>query len=46
MKEWFLVRPSGTEPIIRIFAEASSEEKAKKILDEAVTKVKEIISKL
>ncbi|MFP3190643.1 MAG: phosphoglucosamine mutase [Thermoproteota archaeon] len=45
-EEWFLVRPSGTEPIIRIFAEASSEEKAKKILDEAVTKVKEIISKL
>jgi len=40
---WVLVRASGTEPIIRIFSEAKSEEKAKeylelglKLLDEAV----------
>jgi phosphomannomutase len=31
-KEWFLIRPSGTEPIIRIFAESDSEEKAKELL--------------
>ena len=30
---WVLVRASGTEPIIRIFAEARSEEKAKEYLD-------------
>lgn len=45
-EEWFLVRPSGTEPIIRIFAESSSEEKAKQILNEATNQVKEIISKM
>jgi len=33
--DWFLIRPSGTEPIIRIFAESNSEEKAKKVLEYA-----------
>jgi phosphomannomutase/phosphoglucomutase len=36
-KEWFLIRPSGTEPIIRIFAESDSEEKAKELLKFATT---------
>ena len=30
---WFLVRPSGTEPILRIMIEAKTEEKARKLLD-------------
>jgi len=41
---WVLVRASGTEPIIRVFSEAKSEEKAKdylelglKLLDEVIT---------
>lgn len=33
--EWVLVRPSGTEPIIRIFAESKTEEKAS-VLAEAI----------
>lgn len=31
--EWVLVRPSGTEPIIRIFAESETQEKASKLVD-------------
>ncbi len=31
---WFLVRPSGTEPILRIMIEAKTEEKARKLLDQ------------
>ena len=30
---WLLVRPSGTEPIFRCFAEARSEERAKELAD-------------
>jgi hypothetical protein len=31
---WVLVRPSGTEPIYRIFAEAESQEKAKSLAED------------
>lgn len=31
---WFLVRPSGTEPVLRIMIEAKSREKAHKLLEE------------
>ncbi|MEM3109234.1 MAG: phosphoglucosamine mutase, partial [Candidatus Bathyarchaeia archaeon] len=31
---WILIRPSGTEPIIRIFAEAPTMEKARSLVDE------------
>lgn len=31
---WVLIRKSNTEPIIRVFAEAKSEERAKKIIDD------------
>jgi len=30
---WILVRPSGTEPVLRIMLEAKSEEKARKLLE-------------
>ena len=30
---WFLVRPSGTEPLLRVMLEAESEDKAKELLD-------------
>lgn len=32
---WMLVRPSGTEPVLRIYSEASDEKTAKKLVDEA-----------
>ena len=37
---WFLVRGSNTEPIIRIVAEAKSEERAREIIDRAYREVK------
>ncbi|TFG10507.1 phosphoglucosamine mutase [Candidatus Thorarchaeota archaeon] len=38
---WVLVRPSGTEPVIRITCEAQSEERAQSILEDA----KEVVQK-
>jgi len=32
-KDWILIRESGTEPILRIYAEAKDEKKARKLLD-------------
>ena len=37
---WFLVRGSNTEPIIRIVAEAKSEERAREIIDRVYREVK------
>ena len=34
---WFLVRPSGTEPILRIMIEARTEEKTRKLLDQILS---------
>jgi len=39
---WILVRPSGTEPKIRITAEAKSEERAKELYNSAVQAIEEI----
>lgn len=39
---WVLIRPSGTEPIIRIYAESADEEKAKEIAE----RYKEIIKEM
>jgi len=41
---WLLIRPSGTEPIARIFAEAKNEKRAKELLEFGVEKVKKILS--
>jgi phosphomannomutase len=37
---WFLVRGSNTEPIIRVVAEAPTEEKAREIIDHVFTQVR------
>ena len=38
---WFLVRGSNTEPIIRIVAEAASEERARELVERGWTRIKE-----
>lgn len=40
---WVLIRPSGTEPIIRIFAEAKTNEKALELMNEGVKIVEKYI---
>ncbi|MEE9534976.1 MAG: phosphoglucosamine mutase [Nitrosopumilaceae archaeon] len=42
-KNWLMVRPSGTEPIIRIYAEGDSQEKLDKIMSENLQKIKLIL---
>jgi len=52
VKIWFedksdiLIRPSGTEPIYRLYAEAKTEEKAIKLVNEYTLKLKKIIGSL
>ena len=52
VKIWFedksniLIRPSGTEPIYRLYAEAKTEEKAKRLVNEYVLKLEKIIGSL
>jgi phosphomannomutase/phosphoglucomutase len=41
-----LIRPSGTEPLYRLYAEAKTEQKAKKLVSEYTQKLKRIISSL
>ncbi len=36
---WVLIRPSGTEPIFRIFAEAKNQERAEELLQEGLNMV-------
>ncbi len=40
---WVMVRPSGTEPIVRIYAEAKSQEKLDSLMDEHLRLIKSII---
>ncbi len=42
---WILFRPSSNAPEFRVFVEAAEEEKAKKIIDEGISFVNNIISK-
>ncbi|TKJ48084.1 hypothetical protein CEE34_00555 [Candidatus Aerophobetes bacterium Ae_b3a] len=40
---WLLIRPSGTEPKVRVYAEAADEVRLNKIIEEGVQLVKETI---
>ena len=42
-KSWIMIRPSGTEPIIRIYAESDSQEKLDDLMTEYLQKVTSII---
>ena len=43
-KNWVMIRPSGTEPIVRVYAEAQSQEKLDDLMSEYIKKVTSIIS--
>lgn len=45
-EHWSLVRASGTEPLIRVTVETDNDAKCVKLLDEKMSQVKEIISRL
>ncbi len=40
---WFLVRPSGTEPVLRVFVEAADKEKMEKLLNSVLNCVKQVL---
>ena len=42
---WIMVRPSGTEPIVRIYAEANSQEKLETLMAEYLERINSIISR-
>lgn len=42
-KGWILIRPSGTEPVIRLTVEAESKEKAFEIMNKGIKLVKKIV---
>jgi phosphomannomutase / phosphoglucomutase len=44
-KNWVMIRPSGTEPIVRVYAEAESQEKLDTLMTEYLEKVSSIISR-
>lgn len=44
-KNWVMIRPSGTEPIVRVYAEAESQQKLDELMSEYIKKVKSIISR-
>ena len=44
-KNWVMIRPSGTEPIVRVYAEAQSQEKLDTLMSEYLAKVSSIISR-
>jgi alpha-D-glucose phosphate-specific phosphoglucomutase len=39
---WLLVRPSGTEPVLRIYAEAETQEQAQALVEDVSAKVEEM----
>ncbi len=43
---WVLIRPSGTEPIFRIFSEGRTKEEARKLNAEAVAVLRDVIDSL
>ncbi len=40
---WVLIRPSGTEPIARVYAEAKTEERAKELYELGIKAIKKIL---
>jgi len=44
-KKWIMIRPSGTEPIVRIYAEATSKDELDKIMLNYIQKIKLILSR-
>jgi phosphomannomutase/phosphoglucomutase len=44
-KNWVMIRPSGTEPIVRVYAEAESQDKLDTLMSEYLEKVSSIISR-
>jgi len=44
-KNWVMIRPSGTEAIVRVYAEAESKEKLDTLMSEYLNKLKSIISR-
>jgi phosphomannomutase/phosphoglucomutase len=44
-KNWIMIRPSGTEPIVRIYGEAETQDKLDFLMSQYVQKVKAIISR-
>ncbi|MDC3292305.1 phosphoglucosamine mutase [Nitrosopumilus sp.] len=44
-KNWVMIRPSGTEPIVRIYAESESQEKLEALMIKFLEKVNSIISR-
>ncbi|MCK5304864.1 MAG: phosphoglucosamine mutase, partial [Candidatus Heimdallarchaeota archaeon] len=43
---WILIRPSGTEPIFRIFVEAKTEKNTNKIMTKGMRLVQNALQKL
>lgn len=43
-KNWVMIRPSGTEPIVRIYAESQSQDKLDSLMSGYLQKIKSIIS--
>lgn len=44
--EWVLVRPSGTEPIVRIYAEAKDKRRAQELAEENARILKDVVKKV
>jgi len=44
-RNWVMIRPSGTEPIVRVYAEAQSQEKLDDLMSYYLKKVQSIISR-